>query len=364
MKRLLTITALAIVLALLPARRGHTQTDVTFTKIGEEVNQKVIKVFGAGGFKGLASYGSGVLIDKEGHFLTINSHILDTRDLRIHTYDGTKHHCDVVCREPELDVALCKIKWGARQGEIEHYFDLQTAFKRPPLPTGTNVLAFNNMFQLAVRDDAMTMQRGVVASYAPLYGRIGVFDAAYRGNVYVIDAITNNPGSGGGAITTRKGELIGLIGKDLRNELTNTWINYAIPLNAYTEVPDKDGKKIRVSIADMVKLKENYRPAPKRELAKNTSYHGIILVPNVVERTPPYVEEILPGSPADRATTKLKPDDLIVYVEGLPVPDINSFNNILATYGPGAEIKLEVQRGDKLTSVTVKLDKPIGTSKK
>ncbi|MGL4549966.1 MAG: S1C family serine protease [Gemmataceae bacterium] len=358
MKRLLSSAALAMAFVLMPAREAMTQTDVTFTKVAEEVNQKVVKVFGAGGFKGLVSYGTGVLIDKEGHFLTVNSHVLDTRDLRIHLYDGTKQHCDVVCREPELDVALCKIKWAAKKGEVDAHFDIQAALKRPPLTAGTNVLAFNNMFQLALRDDPMTLQRGVIASYAPLYGRIGVFDAAYRGNVYVLDAITNNPGSAGGAVTTRKGELIGLIGKELRNELTNTWINYAIPLTAFTEVPDKDGKKLKVSVGDMVRLKENYRPAPKRELAKNTAYHGIVLVPNVVERTPPYVEEVLPGSPADRTTPRLKPDDLIVYVEGLPVPDINAFNNILATYGPGAEIKLEVQRGDKLTTVPIKLEKP------
>jgi len=148
MKRLLLSAALVLAFALVPAKRAMTQTDVSFTKIGEEVNRKVVKVFGAGGFKGLASYGTGVLISKDGYFLTVNSHILDTRDLRIHTYEGTKYHCEVVCREPELDVALCKIKWSTGKGEVEHYFDINEALKRAPLSAGTNVLAFNNMFQL------------------------------------------------------------------------------------------------------------------------------------------------------------------------------------------------------------------------
>ena len=103
MKRLLA-AALLLTITSVPA-----QTDVTFTKVAEEVNPKVVKVFGAGGFKGLVSYATGVLISKDGLFLTVNSHVLDTRDLRIHTHDGTKYHCKVVCREPELDVALCKI---------------------------------------------------------------------------------------------------------------------------------------------------------------------------------------------------------------------------------------------------------------
>ncbi|MFQ3651465.1 MAG: S1C family serine protease [Gemmataceae bacterium] len=364
MKRLLITCGVLLGLLVLLGPRANSQTDTAFTAVAQQVNRKVVKVFGAGGFRGLVSYGTGVFINKEGYFLTINSHILDTRDLRIHTYDGTRYHCEVVCREPELDIALCKIKWGARPGEIEDYFDIDAALKREPLKAGTNILAFNNMFQLALRDDPVTVQRGVIAAYAPLYGRIGVFNAAYRGNVYVLDAITNNPGSAGGAITTRKGELIGLIGKELRNELTNTWLNFAIPIHASTEAPDKDGKKIKVSIADMVRLKEEYRPVPPRELAKNAAFHGIVLVPNVVERTPPYVEEVIPGSPADKATPRLRADDLIVYVEGLPVPDINTFNNIVATYPPGSEIKLEVQRGDKLTTVTLKLAAPPKTDDK
>src|SRR5262249_33026751 len=158
------------------------------------------------------------------------------------------------------------------------------------------------------------------------------------------------------AVTTRRGELIGVIGKELRNELTNTWINYAIPLNASIDVPTKDGKKATVSILDVVTKKENYKPLPPRAKETNVVVHGIVLVPNVVERTPPYIEEVIPGSPAEKA--QLKPDDLIVYVDGLPVQDINTFNNILAGYAPNTEVKLEIQRGDKLTTVPLTLAPP------
>lgn len=39
---------------------------------------------------------------------------------------------------------------------------------------------------------------------------------------------------------------------------------------------------------------------------------GIVLVPDVLERTPPYVDYIYPGSPAEKAG--VGPDDLIVLV--------------------------------------------------
>jgi serine protease Do len=346
-----------IALAVTPAR-----TDESVSKIADEVNQKLVKLFGAGGFKGLVSYGTGIVVSPDGKILTVNSHILDTRDLRIHMSDGTRYHGRVIAREPELDVAVVQIDTGPRKLELEHWFDVVKAAKRPVAEPGTNVLAFSNAFQIATRDEALSVQRGVISAYSKLLGRIGIFEASYRGNVYVVDAVTNNPGAGGGIITTRKGEPIAMIGKELRNELTNTWINYGVPFNATVEVPDKDGKKITVSVIDLVIKGKDYKPLPPREKVTNVAFSGIVLVPNVVERTPPYIEEVMPGSPADKA--KLRPDDLIVYVDGVPVPDIKSYNNLMATYAPGAEIKLEIQRGEKLSTVSITLAKPIAKPEK
>src|SRR5437667_177870 len=80
---------------------------------------------------------------------------------------------------------------------------------------------------------------GVIDAYSKRQGRRGIFQAPYTGDVYVIDAITNNPGSGGGAVTTRKGELLGIVGKELRNSLSDTWINYAVPIQVLADFIDK-----------------------------------------------------------------------------------------------------------------------------
>src|SRR5207302_9429304 len=149
---------------------------------------------------------------------------------------------------------------------------------------------------------------GVIAAYSKLHGRRGIFDAPYSGDVYIIDAITNNPGAGGGALTTRKGELLGVIGKELRNSLSDTWINYAVPIPMLAAFVEKG-------------MKGEYKPIVKAKPASGPGgYHGIILVPDVVERTPPYVEDAVPGSPAEKAG--LRPDDLIVYVDGEKISSI------------------------------------------
>ncbi|HTU23340.1 MAG TPA: trypsin-like peptidase domain-containing protein [Gemmataceae bacterium] len=350
--------ALPLLILMLAAAAASTRAEESFAQISDKLNPKLVKLFGAGGFKGLQSYGTGILVSPDGYILTINSHILDTQDLRVHLADGTHYHAKVVAVEPELDVALVKIGDNKLKVEDLPYFDVLAAAKRAPVEPGTGVLAFSNQFQIATRDEPMSVQRGVIASYSKLYGRIGIFEATYKGDVYVIDAITNNPGAAGGALTTRKGELLGLIGKELRNELTNTWINYGIPINARITVTQADGKEATVSILDILEKKEKYKPlTPNKNKNEGPGvYTGIILVADPVERTPPFVEDVVPGSPADKA--KLQPDDLIVYVDGLLVGDIHTYYDILSRYHPNQTVKLEIQRDRKLQTISLKLEKP------
>jgi serine protease Do len=324
--------------------------------VAEKVNGRLVKIFGTGGFQNLAAYGTGVVVSPDGYILTVASHILDTPELRVHLSDGRRFMAKVVTNEPNLDVALIKINTK----DLD-YFDFSRAVERPIAEPGTGILAFSNQFKIAEREEPVSVQRGVIAAYAKLPLRRGIFEAPYNGDVYVIDAITNNPGAGGGVITTRKGELLGLIGKELRNNLTDTWINYAVPIQA-TAKGKRGEDDVTVSIVEMVEKKELYKPIDKKpRLAGPGGYHGIILVPNVVERTPPYVEDVEKGSPADRAG--LKPDDLIVYVDGEQVGSINHFRDIVDKANPGTEFKIEVRRGERLQTFTIKLEKMPGKVK-
>jgi serine protease Do len=326
MKNILFVCFIAFIISnhIVSPARG----DESFAAVSEKVNQKTVKVFGSGGFTGLVSYGTGAMVSPDGYILTVASHMLDTQELRVHLPDGRRFQGKVVVIEPELDAALIKID----KVEDLQFFDVAKAAQTPLAKTGDWILAISNEFNVATRDEPLSVQHGVIAAYSKLHGRKGVFDAPYTGDVYVIDAITNNPGAGGGVITNRKGELIGIIGKELRNSLTNTWINYAVPIQVLAKfvTEGKAGK---------------YKPIVKPKSTGPGGYHGIVLVPNVVERTPPYVEEVLAGSPAAKAG--LKPDDLIVYVDGEQVLTVSAFKEILAKARPGSVVKLEIRRVDK-----------------
>src|ERR1700682_5624510 len=83
-------TRLVAALALLFAVTAPLRAEQSFAETAKDVNQKMVKLFGSGGFQRLASYGSGVVISPDGYVLTVASHILDTQELRVHTYDGRR----------------------------------------------------------------------------------------------------------------------------------------------------------------------------------------------------------------------------------------------------------------------------------
>ncbi len=339
--------------------------DDPFTKVSGEVNSKLVKLFGSGGFRGNVSYGSGFIVSPEGHILTVSGSLLDTQDLRVHLADGRRFRAKVLFIERELDAALLVIKQDPKN-EIKldlPYFDIPAVVKHlnehKPQP-GDWVLASSNPFQIATRDEPMTLQRGIVSAYTKLVARRGIFEAPYHGDVIFVDTIITNQGSAGGALTTRKGELLGMIGKEFRSVQTDTWTNYAIPINAKLEVKYKEkvgeefvDKTRTVSIEELVVegMKGTYKIIKSH--AKDEKgpgvYHGMVFVPSVIPQTPAFIDRVVKGSPAAKAG--LKPDDLIIYMDGEPVYSIKQFKDMVLKITPGTKVQLEIRRGEKLTAV-------------
>ena len=122
----------------------------------------------------------------------------------------------------------------------------------------------------------------------------------------------------------------------------------------------RGNQDVTVSIKDMLDIvinqKKPYTPTnPKAPNQGILVYTGIKFVPNSLDRTPPYVDEVERNSPAHKAG--LKPDDLIVYVDGVQVISITAFNELLATYEPNSDMTLKIQRNNKLQTVKITLEK-------
>ncbi len=303
-----------------------------------QVQPKMVKIFGAGGFRGLEEYQSGMLISEHGHILTVWSHVLDTEEITVVLYDGRRFGAKLLGADPRLEVAVLKI-------DEEHlpHFNLQEVVE---VEAGTRILAFSNLFKVAMGDEPVSVQQGIISIKTHLSARRGAFETLYNGPVYVIDAVTNNPGAAGGAVVTYRGELVGMIGKEVRNTLNNTWLNYAVPIEA-----------LRPSVEQIIakggmvnKLEPEAPPRPQRCL--ELSRLGIVLVPDVLPRTPPYVDWVQEGSPAQAAG--IKPDDLIILLNDRLIHSCQMLQKELEFIEHDAEITLTLLRGLELIEVKLK----------
>lgn len=300
----------------------------------DDVSRRVVKIFGAGGVRGLYSYSTGFLVSSEGHIVTVWSHVLDDQTVSVVLHDGRKFEGRVLGAEPQLDVAVLKI-----EAEELPSFNLDDAISVSP---GTRVLAFSNMFKVATGDEPVSVLHGVVAARTKLAARRGVYETPYNGPVYVVDAITNNPGSGGGVLTTRDGTLLAMIGKELRNAQTNTWINYAIPISELKTVIGE------IRTGRFTPRRENPEEPSKPRRYTSIDF-GIVLVPDVLLRTPAYVDDVIADSAAAKAD--IRANDLILFVNDELIQSCRSCRDALGALEAGDTLKLVLRRGNSLMNI-------------
>lgn len=325
-------------LTFLLATIGAVHAPVAFAAnpVYQSVNSRLVKITGAGGLRGLPPYGTGAIISPEGHILTVWNHVLDERVVTITLPDGRKLDGQVMGADPELDVAVVKVD----ATELPH-FVLDDAID---VGVGTRVFAFSNMFRVAAGDEPLTVLHGVIAAKVKLQARKGVFEIPYKGPVYIVDAITNNSGAGGGVITTRDGRLVALIGREVRNAQTNTWINYSVPISAVRDVvADIRAGRVKRSTDD----EDEVDGVAPRKIAPTD--FGLVLVPDVVPRTPAFIDRTVPGTPA--AESGLRANDLVLFVNDELVPSCRALREELGKLKPGDPVRLVIRRGDELITL-------------
>ena len=314
-----------------------------------EAQSKVVKIYGAGGLRQMEAYQTGVLISPQGHVLTAWSYVLDTDDLAVILGDGRKWQAQLVGSNPLLEIAVLKL---SLEGEDVPYFDLDSADSQQ-VAAGDRVLALSNLYGIATGDEAVSVLQGVITAVAPLDARRGASRSHYRGQVYVLDASANNPGAAGGALVDWNGRLLGLLGKELRSRVTGTWLNYALPIESIARAV-KDIQAGRVTAENSSQL------LPEQSLTVNDL--GLVLIPNVLARTPPYVDAVRRDSPAEQAG--LRPNDLVVFVEEVPITSSHSFLEELRMRSRAESLTISVLRDSALLEFTLRAEEAASGDKK
>ncbi|HEX6960618.1 MAG TPA: S1C family serine protease [Lacipirellula sp.] len=303
-----------------------------------DAQRKVVKIYGAGGLSGLEAYQTGILISSEGHVLTVQSYVLDTDDLAIVLDDGRKRKGELLGSDPFRELAVLKLQLD-EDAALPH-FNLNAA---PTASVGDRVLALSNLFNIAGGDEPVSVLHGVVTALAPLDARRGAFESAFRGRVYIVDAAANNPGAAGGALVNWQGELLGLLGKELRSRSTGAWLHYAIPVDQFIDAVDTMRRGESLGAGDLA----GSAPAEPLKLADL----GVALVPELLPRTPPYIDAVHPGSAADRAG--LRRDDLVVFVEGEATASYAAVVEALGRHEKFDAVRISVLRDGELIEASL-----------
>lgn len=328
--------------SVIPAQAQSQPASGSIESIIATRQQAVVKLFGAG-VGNLDSYGSAVIVTPEGHLLTVWNHLINAGYLTAVTSDGRKHSVKVVGTSAEHDLALLQLETKSPEG-----YPCISLNDVADASTGDSVLAFSNMFHVATGNEPVSVVHGSIAITAQLAATQGRWNFPVQSDVLIIDAITNNSGSAGGLLTLRDGTPVGLIGREIRHRTSSTWVNYAVPLSTLRPIVETllAGGRIETKRPDS----EAGAGLSDRVL---TQRFGITLVPNVVERTPAFVDDVVPSSLAEQAG--LQRGDLIVLLDDDIITSVIDFQKQMATRRPGSRIAITVNRDQQLLPISLRV---------
>ncbi|MFM8892009.1 MAG: S1C family serine protease, partial [Planctomycetia bacterium] len=271
------------------------------------------------------------------------STVLDADEITCVLDDGRRFSAPLVGVDPQRELAVLSI-----EADELPAFVLAPA---PPSPVGTRVFALSNLFGVAVGDERVSAQHGVVSAVVPLEARRGSYEVPYNGEVYLLDCTTSNPGSAGGAVVDWRGRLLGMLGKEVRSGDSGIWLNYAVPVAAVAA----GYERIVSGAAGAVAAKD---ALPRSAVAFDPSVLGLVLVPDLLDRTPPFIETVVAGSVAGRAG--LRADDLVVAVGTKAVASRVAVQQALAAVAEGDPVRLSVVRDGTIVECDLGPRPPVG----
>jgi serine protease Do len=260
------------------------------------------------GGRRLAGGGSAVVITPDGFMLT-SAHVIERTDGgRASFVDGRELDFEVVGSDPLSDLALLRASArdlrAAELGDAEH------------LKVGQLVVAIGNP-----NGFAGSVTAGVVSAVGRSLPTRGgrVVD-----NVIQTDAALN-PGNSGGALAEGRGRVIGV-----NTAVAGVGLGLAVPINEATRTIVgalmTEGRFRRAYLG----IAGGSRPLPPRVAARLRRESGVEVV------------EVVEDSPAARAG--LRPEDLIVELNGAPVQTVDDIQKLMVGELIGAQVHARVLR--------------------
>ncbi len=274
------------------------------------------------------SLGSGVIVRPEGVIVT-NAHVVKgggATEIKVALADRREFDAKVIMQDEKTDLAVLRIEGGDGRFPVIEFEDSDR------LEVGDMVLAIGNPFGVG-----QTVTSGIVSALART--EVGRSDA----QVFIQTDAAINPGNSGGALIDMAGRLVGINTAIFSRSGGSIGIGFAIPSNL-----------VRLHVDSAVEGRRVERPWIGAKIDPVTRDTAESL--GLQRATGALVSRVYEKGPA--AEAGLKPGDVIVGVDGFEVADARSAFYRLTTRGIGKSAKLDVLRGGRPLSVSVRLIEP------
>jgi serine protease Do len=267
----------------------------------------------------VAGGGSGVVVTPDGFLLT-SAHVVAAASggIRASFVDGRECVVSVVGTDPLSDMAVLRVEGSdlvaAELGDAER------------LRVGQLVVAIGNPHGFE-----SSVTAGVVSHLGrslPVRARSA---SRIVENVIQTDAALN-PGNSGGALADGKGRVVGI-----NTAVAGVGLGLAVPINATT-------RKIIAALMTDGRVRRSYlgiafgpRPLPPR-LARELGREQCVEVVEVVEDSP-------------AATAGVRPEDLVVELDGVPVERVDDLQRLMVGELIGRSVKVTLVREGRAMAV-------------
>ena len=266
--------------------------------------------------------GSGVIASAEGHILTNNHVIENSKRILVGLADGRSAPATLVGTDPATDLAVIKI-------ELDNLIPARVPADLDSR-VGDLVFAIGNPHGLG-----QSVSMGIISGKERNRLGLNTFESFIQTDAAI------NAGNSGGALVNAQGELVGINTAHFYASSTNSrsqGIGLAIPINIASEVLQSivsEGQVVRGWLGiDFSVFKRQY----SQNVFASKEDTGIML------------SGVYVNSPAHMAG--LKPGDLITHFDGKFIEDWNESLNYVTQLNPGSELEVTYRRNKNTATIT------------
>lgn len=260
------------------------------------------------------SLGSGVIVDARKGYILTNHHVIEGADeITVTLRDQRQFKAEMVGRDPEVDLALIRIKAGNLTALPIADSDL--------VRVGDFVVAIGSPFGLG-----QTVTYGIVSAL----GRSGLGIEGFENFIQTDASI--NPGNSGGPLVNMNGELVGINTAIVGPSGGNIGIGFAIPGNMASVIMGHLVQYGEVRRGQLGLVTQDLTP----ELAQAFGLQ---------RRGGAVVARVAQGSAAAQAG--IRSGDVIVTLNGQPVAGSSDLRNAIGLLRVGTAIELGLLRNGR-----------------